>query len=460
MAAPVIMPRQGNSVESCIITKWNVKPGDQVKAGDILFSYETDKAAFEEESKLDGQVLAIFFEEGDDVPCLTNVCAIGAPGEGFAEFDPRAQAASEAAPEAAEPAPEAAPAAADTAAQAAPAQAASGKISPRARVLAERSHADISQAQATGPDGRVIARDVERLIAEGKLCTSAAAKAGYAGGLEGTGIGGRVTTHDMQRPAPEAAPAAAAPAAQPEAAAQTAPVAAAYTDEPLPNIRKVIARQMTLSLSSMAQLTHNISFDCAEIQALRKAFKEQGAPLGMDKITLNDMMLYAVSRVLSRPEHRALNANLLEGSTMRCFAHVQLGCAVDTPRGLMVPTIRDADTKSLLEISREAKALAAACQSGSIDPDLLQGGSFTVSNLGSLGIESFTPVINPPQTGILGVNTIVTRVREVNGQIVPYNAMTLSLTYDHRALDGAPASRFLKDLKEALEHFTLALAAG
>ena len=451
MAAPVIMPRQGNSVESCIITKWNVKPGDQVKAGDILFSYETDKAAFEEESKLDGQVLAIFFEEGDDVPCLTNVCAIGAPGEGFAEFDPRAQAASEAAPEAAEPAPEAAPEASDTAAQAAPAQAASGKISPRARVLAERSHADISQAQATGPDGRVIARDVERLIAEGKLCTSAAAKAGYAGGLEGTGIGGRVTTHDMQRPAPEAAP---------EAAAQAAPVAAAYTDEPLPNIRKVIARQMTLSLSSMAQLTHNISFDCAEIQALRKTFKEQGAPLGMDKITLNDMMLYAVSRVLSRPEHRALNANLLEGSTMRYFAHVQLGCAVDTPRGLMVPTIRDADTKSLLEISREAKALAAACQSGSIDPDLLQGGSFTVSNLGSLGIESFTPVINPPQTGILGVNTIVTRVREVNGQIVPYNAMTLSLTYDHRALDGAPASRFLKDLKDALEHFTLTLAAG
>lgn len=457
MAAPVIMPRQGNSVESCIITKWNVKPGDQVKAGDILFSYETDKAAFEEESKLDGQVLAIFFEEGDDVPCLTNVCAIGAPGEGFAEFDPRAQAEPEAAPEAASAAPEAAPEAFD-AAQSAPAQAASGKISPRARALAERSHADISLAQATGPDGRVIARDVERLIAEGKLCTSAAAKAGYAGGLEGTGIGGRVTTRDMQRPAPAAAPAA--PEAQPEAAAQTAPVAAAYTDEPLPNIRKVIARQMTLSLSSMAQLTHNISFDCAEIQALRKTFKEQGAPLGMDRITLNDMMLYAVSRVLSRPEHRALNANLLEGSTMRYFAHVQLGCAVDTPRGLMVPTIRDADTKSLLEISREAKALAAACQSGSIDPDLLQGGSFTVSNLGSLGIESFTPVINPPQTGILGVNTIVTRVREVNGQIVPYNAMTLSLTYDHRALDGAPASRFLKDLKDALEHFTLTLAAG
>lgn len=449
MAAPVIMPRQGNSVESCIITKWNVKPGDQVKAGDILFSYETDKAAFEEESKLDGQVLAIFFEEGDDVPCLTNVCAIGAPGEGFAEFDPRAQAEPEAAPEAASAAPEAAPEAFD-AAQSAPAQAASGKISPRARALAERSHADISLAQATGPDGRVIARDVERLIAEGKLCTSAAAKAGYAGGLEGTGIGGRVTTRDMQRPAPAAAPAA--PEAQPEAAA--------YTDEPLPNIRKVIARQMTLSLSSMAQLTHNISFDCAEIQALRKIFKEQGAPLGMDRITLNDMMLYAVSRVLSRPEHRALNANLLEGSTMRYFAHVQLGCAVDTPRGLMVPTIRDADTKSLLEISREAKALAAACQSGSIDPDLLQGGSFTVSNLGSLGIESFTPVINPPQTGILGVNTIVTRVREVNGQIVPYNAMTLSLTYDHRALDGAPASRFLKDLKDALEHFTLTLAAG
>ena len=451
MATPVIMPRQGNSVESCIITKFNVKPGDQVKAGDILFSYETDKAAFEEESRLDGEVLALFFEEGDDVPCLTNVCVIGASGESWAEFDPRGEAAAEPQP-AAEA--EAAPApAAEAQPVAAAVPATLDKISPRARHLAERTHADLSQAQATGPEGRVIARDVERLVAEGRICTPAAANAGYAGGTQGTGIGGRVTTADMAR--------AAAPAETPKAApAVEAAPAAAFTDEPLTNIRKVIARQMTLSLSSMAQLTHNTSFDCGELQAMRRLFKEQGAALGMDKITLNDMMLFAVSRVLARPEHRALNANLIDGATMRYFTHVQLGCAVDTPRGLMVPTIRDADTKSLLEISREAKALAAACQSGTIDPDLLKGGSFTVSNLGSLGIESFTPVINPPQTGILGVNTITTRVREVNGQIVPYSAMTLSLTYDHRALDGAPASRFLKDLAAALEHFTLTLAAG
>ena len=464
MATPVIMPRQGNSVESCIITKWLVKVGDNVKVGDVLFSYETDKSSFEEESKFTGQVLDIFFGEGDDVPCLTNVCVIGEPGESAAQFDPRT---AEAAPEATA-APEAetaaAPAAATTEAPAAAAAPAAQpgqlpeRISPRARKLADERHADLTFAAATGPDGRVIARDVEALIAQGHVFTPGAANAGYAGGLTGTGIGGRVTAADVAAAA--AAPRAEAPAAETVAAPAAAPAAPEYVDEPMPNIRKVIARQMTLSLSSMAQLTHNISFDCTELQAMRKLFKEQGAPLGMEKITLNDMMLFAVSRVLARPEHRALNANLLDGTTMRYFANVQLGCAVDTPRGLMVPTIRDANKKSLLEISREAKALAAACQSGTIDPDLLKGGSFTVSNLGSLGIESFTPVINPPQTGILGVNTIVTRVREVNGQIVPYSTMTLSLTYDHRALDGAPASRFLKDLKDALEHFTLTLAAG
>lgn len=437
MATPVIMPRQGNSVESCIITQWFVKTGDKVKVGDILFSYETDKAAFEEESKFAGQVLGIFFDAGDDVPCLANVCVIGESGESIAEFAPADGFAAAKAP-----APEPSPV------REAPARAfeAPEKISPRARAMAEARNADLKYVTATGPDGRVIARDIERLIAQGRIATPGAANAAYEGGLTGTGIGGRVTTLDVRNAAFKA-----------DAAA---PVSAAYADEPLPNIRKVIARQMLLSLSTMAQLTHNISFDCTEILALRQQFKAQGAPLGMDKITLNDIMLYAVSRVLARPEHRALNANLIDGGTMRFFSHVQLGCAVDTPRGLMVPTIRDADTKSLLDISREAKALANACQSGSIDPDLLKGGSFSVSNVGSLGIESFTPVINPPQTGILGVNTIITRVREVDGHIETYKAMTLSLTYDHRALDGAPASRFLRDLKAALEHFTLTLAAG
>ena len=223
-------------------------------------------------------------------------------------------------------------------------------------------------------------------------------------------------------------------------------------------LNKVIAKAMLGSLTSMAQLTHNASFDCTEIQKLRKLFKEKGAQRGMEKITLNDIILYAVSRTLANPDFRALNANLLGGDQMKYYRHVNLGVAVDTDRGLMVPTIFKADTLSLKEISQVAKKLANDCKAGTINPDLLRDGSFTVSNLGSLGIESFTPVINPPQTGILGVNTIVNRVREVNGQLALYPSMTLSLTYDHRALDGAPASRFLHALCQNLENITLLLA--
>ena len=219
-------------------------------------------------------------------------------------------------------------------------------------------------------------------------------------------------------------------------------------------IRKAIAKSMMNSLHSMAQLTNHHSFDAASIQAFRKQCKAAGGDVG--GITLGDMVLYAVSRTLL--DFPDLNANMIDDSTIRRFRHVNLGVAVDTPRGLMVPTIFNADTKSLLEISREVKTLAEAARSGAISPDLLTGGSFTVSNLGSTGVEMFTPVINPPQTAILGVCGITQRVREENGQIKLYPAMGLSLTYDHRAVDGSPASKFVQALSKNLEQFTLLLA--
>lgn len=453
MAVAVIMPRQGNTVESCIITKWAKQKGDAVKVGDILFSYETDKAAFDEEAKVEGTLLEVFFQEGDDVPCLTNVCVIGAPGEDVSAFAPGGEAPAEAA--------EAAPAA-EVAAEAPEAEEAAApvvidgdlKISPRAKALAERTGADLSFVRPTGPDGRVIERDVQALLDAGHV-VSAAARGAYAGGVEGTGLGGRVTLSDLA--AKPAAPAAAAAAAAVEVGA---PNDDSYT-EPLPNIRKVIARTMHSSLATMAQLTHNISFDCTQIQGLRKLFKEKGEEMGMSKVSLNDIVMYAVARTLMMPEHRALNANLIDdGKTMKYYNCVNLGMACDTDRGLMVPTIFGTDRMSLKQLSDTAKKLAKECREGHINPDYLQGGSFTVSNVGAYGIESFTPVINPPQTGILGVCGITTRVREVNGQIEAYPAMGLSLTYDHRALDGSPASRFLKDLKYNLENFTLLLARG
>ena len=428
MATAVIMPRQGQSVESCIIGEWFKKVGDPVQEGDILFSYETDKSSFEEPAKQAGTLLAIFYGADDDVPCLTTVAVIGEPGESYAEFAPDQAAGAEEAPAAEAPAVEAPAAAAAVAA--APAAQAEGTalrgVSPRARNAAERLHVDPAQAQPTGPNGRVIERDIKALAQAGRT---------------GTGLGGRVTAADQ-------AAAAAAPAAQAAPAVQGADTE--YQDVKLPNIRKVIAKSMFQSLSTMAQLTHTTSFDATCIMNFRKGLKAAPEQLQVPNITLNDIILFAASRVL--PKHPDLNAHFLEDK-MRYFRHVNLGIAVDTPRGLMVPTLMRAEEKSLKEIAAEAKALAAACQDGSINPDLLQGASFTVSNLGTLGIEHFPPVINPPQTGILGVDCIVERVRTVDGQITVYPAMGLSLTYDHRALDGAPASRFLQDMRAALENF-------
>lgn len=423
MATAVIMPRQGQSVESCIIGEWFKKVGDPVQEGDILFSYETDKSSFEEPAKQAGTLLAIFYGADDDVPCLTTVGVIGEPGESYAEFAPDQAAGTAEAPGMEAPAAKA-PAAAAVAAPAVQAEGSALRgVSPRARNAAERLHVDPAQAQPTGPNGRVIERDIKALAQASRT---------------GTGLGGRVTVADQ----------AAAPAAQAAPAVQGADTE--YQDVKLPNIRKVIAKSMFQSLSTMAQLTHTTSFDATCIMNFRKGLKAAPEQLQVPNITLNDIILFAVSRVL--PKHPDLNAHFLEDK-MRYFRHVNLGIAVDTPRGLMVPTLMRAEEKSLKEIAAEAKALAAACQDGSINPDLLQGASFTVSNLGTLGIEHFTPVINPPQTGILGVDCIVERVRTVDGQITVYPAMGLSLTYDHRALDGAPASRFLQDMRAALENF-------
>ena len=442
MATPIIMPRQGQSVESCIITAWNKKVGDTVEKGDILFSYETDKSSFDEPAPESGKILAIFREEGDDVPCLENVCVIGQDGEDFSAFIPKSddQPAAEAAPvEAAAPVAEAAPvevAVASTSVNA------SGAISPRAKVLAAKTGADLLKATPTGPNGRIIERDVQSLVDRG-LTVSGAASANYTSAVEGSGINGKVVLADLNAPVATAAP-----------EDVVAATVAEYEDVKLTNIRKIIAKQMCASLTTMAQITLNSSFDATKILALRKSLKAGAEKMGLANITLNDIILYAVSRVVLN--HKGLNAHCLD-ETMRYFNTVNIGVAVDTERGLMVPTVFHAEKMSLNEISKEAKSVITAAQSGTINPDYLKGATFTISNLGSLGIESFTPIINPPQTAILGVCGLTTKVKEVNGEIKTYSAMGLSLTVDHRVLDGADAARFLKDIVFALENFDLLL---
>lgn len=467
MAFPIIMPRQGQSVESCIIAKWFKKKGDAVAIGDPLFSYETDKAAFDEESKVAGTILEIFANEGDDVPVLTNVCVIGNPGEDISAFAPAgsapvgaASSASSAASAAA--ATPAATAASSAGAPAAPAAALSGAaatsdegplaISPRAKNLAERSNVDYRFAEGTGPHGRVIERDIESLKAHGSLVTSAARDSLGDARVAGSGLGGRITTADLASSA--AAPAAAT--AGSVAGARVQPAAGTdYEEVKITNIRKVIAKAMFASISTTCQLTLNASFDASEIMEFRKKVKENKDALGLENITLNDIVVYAVSRTLLA--HRDLNAHFKD-DTMLYFRNAHIGVATDTERGLMVPTLFNANLKSLNEISAEIKGLVKECQKGTISPDLLKGGSFTITNLGSLDIESFTPVLNPPQTGILGVNNITQRARETAaGEFAFYPAMGLSLTFDHRAVDGAPAAKFLKDLRANLEHFSLLL---
>ncbi len=438
MATAVIMPRQGQSVESCIITAWNKKVGDSVEVGDILFSYETDKSSFDEAAQVAGKLLAVFCEEGDDVPCLQNVCVIGNDGEDISAFVPKDESSEE--PEKAEEALASAPTAPEAeVAQVAVSAELSGAISPRAKALAEKTNADLLKATPTGPNGRIIERDVQSLVDRG-LTVSAAASAGYVSAVEGSGINGKVVLSDLNAPA--------APVAE---AAPVAPVSE-YEDVKLPNIRKIIAKQMCASLTTMAQLTFNSSFDATKLLELRKSLKAGAEKMGLNNITLNDMILYAVSRVLL--DFKGFNAHCL-GDTMRYFNTVNLGIAVDTERGLMVPTVFHAEKMSLNQIAKESKAVITAAQSGSINPDLLSGATFTVSNLGSLGIESFTPIVNPPQTAILGVDCVTKRIKEVNGEDVVYPAMGLSLTVDHRVLDGADAARFLKAVGNALENIDL-----
>ncbi len=258
--------------------------------------------------------------------------------------------------------------------------------------------------------------------------------------------------------AAEAATQRAAPAADASAAPGRIPASLGpgpHTDTPLKGIRRIIADRMRASLGSTAQLTFNLSARAERISAVRARFKASDKALGLSDVTIGDLVLFAVSRVL--PSFPMVNSHLVDG-TIRTFERVHLGLAVDTPRGLMVPVIRNADLLSLVEISAESKRLAAACQSGSISPDELSGSTFTVSNLGAFGIESFTPVLNAPEVGILGVCTIVrSLVPGPDGNPIGEARMGLSLTVDHQVVDGAPAARIVKAIADAIGDIDLYL---
>ncbi|MBI5008411.1 MAG: 2-oxo acid dehydrogenase subunit E2 [Bacteroidia bacterium] len=402
MATAVIMPRQGQSVETCIITKWFKDKGDNVSAGEILFSYETDKAAFDLESPADGILLDRFYDEGAEVPVLVNVAVIGMKGEDTSSFGKASEAVK---------AVEAAEVKKVTEIVTEPSiNTESGKkvrISPRAKKIAREKGISFSQIKGSGPHGRVLASDIEKVLS--------------------------------------GAPATLKPVAQ---------YGAEFSEQPLSNVRKLIARAMHASLQNSAQLTHHMSADVRKLLEARQNIKNL---LLTDRkqqdITLNDMICWCVIRALEKfPE---ANSHFLD-DRIKTFSNVHLGIAVDTPRGLMVPAVKNTAHMDLATLSKELKSAADACKKGSISPELIQStsASFTVSNLGNYGVEMFTPVINLPQVAILGVCTIINRPASLGNGVfgfIPY--IGLSLTYDHRAIDGGPATLFLKEIKEQIEKF-------
>lgn len=441
MANVVIMPKQGQSVESCIVTEFKKKPGDKVAVGDILFSYETDKASFDEESKFEGTVLACFFKDNDEIPVLTNVMVIGNPGESFAEF----------APDGAAPAESSAPAEPATEAKEEPQQAgpatpeaavvAGAPVSPRARKLAAEKGVDTAQVAGTGPHGRIIERDV--VAAEGSpktgLAKAIAAQGGFEAPSRGSGLAGMVKGADLK--------------VWQANHSEIAGEGEEFKVEKMSNMRKLIAKSMYNSLQNSAQLTHMLGADARRIQALRKKAKKALEEGRIDaNITINDFVCYAVIKALKK--FPSVNSHCL-GDAMRIFNSVNLGLAVDTERGLMVPAVKKAEDLNITGLSKALKKVADDCKKGSINPDLLasEAASFTVSNLGGYGVEWFTPIINVPQSAILGVGTIVPRPKDLGSGVyafVPY--LGLSLTYDHRAIDGGEATRFLKQVATEIEN--------
>ena len=445
MATIVVMPQLGNSVESCIIVEWMIAEGDTVAVDQTLASIETDKSTMEVPSTAAGTVLKLLWEEGDEVPVKDPLIIVGEPGEDISGLVPGADAApADAAPAEQASAPE------QVAAPAFATERATGAVSPRARALAASHGVDASAiTEGSGPHGRVIERDVAAAIAAGPVLTSAARAAGVSA-TEGTGIGGRVSVADEGRAA-EAAPAAAV------AAPAGADYPGASTSTPLKGVRKVVAKRMMESLTSTAQLTLNTTANAAGILAMRKKVKNADEALGLNKITLNDLVCFAVSRTLLK--YPVFNAHLEDG-VLTEFEQVHLGFACDTPRGLLVPVIRSAQALGLKAFSDEAKRLAGGAIDGTIAPDFLSGGTFTVSNIGSFGIETFTPVINLPQTAILGVGAITPRPTvAADGTIAVEQRLNLSLTIDHQVIDGADGARFLRDLVAAIENIDVTVLA-
>jgi pyruvate dehydrogenase E2 component (dihydrolipoamide acetyltransferase) len=399
MATPVELPKLGNTVEECLLSRWVKRKGDAVAEGEVIAEIETDKTNFEITAPVAGTLLDTFFDEGALVPVFSNLCVIGSAGEDVESFRPgtTAPAKSETVADSGLRAPGSGPEAEATPEARSPESEArsSAPFSPRARKVAAEHKVQPAAVIGSGPGGRVLEMDVRRSVE----------------GARGEGQG-----------------------------------AIAPHPSPLTPTRSIIARRLRESLASTAQYTMNASADATGLLAARARNKASQQLAG---VNINDLVTFCtIKALLDVPD---LNAEYVNGSIVK-HADVHIGFACDTPRGLMVPVVRNANALTAAQLAARMKELTAQAVKGTISPDDLSGATFTVSNLGAFGVESFTPLINPPQVAILGVGAIQLRAVRRNGSFAFVDAIGLSLTCDHQVVDGAPGARFLQVVKQKIEN--------
>ncbi|MDR2434481.1 MAG: 2-oxo acid dehydrogenase subunit E2 [Treponema sp.] len=434
MANSIIMPKTGMAMEEGVIIEWRVKEGDRVSKGDIVALIETDKSAMELESDYDGVILAILGKAGETVPVTKVIAWVGQSGEAVPAEGSRAANSGGAG---------SVPAAAAKAATNAAAQAdTSGGVraTPAARALAKEKGIDLAALVPGGKYNEITRADVESTLKSAPVATPlakriAAAEGISLDGVQGSGFGGKIFSGDL---------AVGKSARRPAGAAALPDTRVALT-----NIQRVTGKRMSESRRTIPEVTLHIRADVTRLLELREELNNDLASSGAKaKITINDFVLAAAVRtLLSNPQ---INATL-DGDALVYKGSVNLGMAVATGRGLLVPVIHNAQDYSLAELSAAAADLAAKAREGKLAPHEMSGGTFTVSNIGMFGINAFTPIINPPEAAILGVCAVDDELKLQGAQVVNRKKMGLSLAFDHRVVDGAGASIFLKNIKDILE---------
>ncbi|MFI9507838.1 dihydrolipoamide acetyltransferase family protein [Nocardia sp. NPDC052566] len=427
----ITMPRLSDTMEDGVVSAWMKQVGDKVTRGEVLAEIETDKALMELEAYEDGVLERIIAEPGARVPIGEPIAIVG-DGSGASAATPATQPTSAGS---ASPAAEAAPVAADPVSGTAGTHAASADIeqdaqpgerkksSPLARKIARELGVDIATVVGTGPAGRITRQDVE--AAHRNMPAAAAA------------------------PAPSATSTAAAPASSAGTPApQSIPASDDYEEIPLTTIQRLSATRLTESKQQAPHIYLTSAIDVTDLLAFRAQINQTLEAAGEGKVSVNDLLVKAVATTLRK--NPSVNVSFAGDKLLR-HKGIHLGIAVATPAGLLVPVIRDADGKSVSAIATEGRDKATRARDRKLRADEMSGGTFTISNLGMFGIEHFTAVINPPESAILAVGAAADELRLDNGEIVTRKILRVTLSADHRAIDGAVAAQFLSHLKELLE---------